>query len=177
MRSAIALLACVLSLLAVNVGIAQREKLLASGRVVYLELAPVDPRSLMQGDYMALRFRVANDARPLLDTVDRGAQIFGTQGNLASRDGHLVVTLDARSIGQFARLDNGEPLASNEARLRYRVRAGELRFATNAFYFQEGFASFYQNAKFGELRVAENGDLLLTSLRGPNLEVLGPPSR
>ena len=59
MRKALVIAAGVLLLAAVNWGIYSRERLLASGRVVMLELAPVDPRSLMQGDYMALRFALA----------------------------------------------------------------------------------------------------------------------
>src|SRR5690606_10833586 len=56
-RTVACLLAGLLLILAVvNVGIWQRERILATGRTVVLALAPVDPRSLMQGDYMALRF-------------------------------------------------------------------------------------------------------------------------
>src|SRR5690606_17083111 len=47
-------------LAAANMGIHGREQILAEGRRVVLELAPVDPRSLMQGDYMRLNFEVAN---------------------------------------------------------------------------------------------------------------------
>ena len=39
-------------LVAVNVSIWQKEQLLDHGKVVLLPLAPVDPRSLMQGDYI-----------------------------------------------------------------------------------------------------------------------------
>lgn len=42
----------------------QKETLIAKGTEVLLRLAPVDPRSLMQGDYMALNYEV-------LDKVDR----------------------------------------------------------------------------------------------------------
>ena len=38
----------------VNWRIAQFEQLLQDGKVVRFALAPVDPRSIMQGDYMAL---------------------------------------------------------------------------------------------------------------------------
>lgn len=175
MRSTVALVSCVLSLVLVNVLIAQKERLLARGRVVYLELAPVDPRSLMQGDYMALRFKVANDAQPSLPRVDPNVQVFRTEGNLATADGQIVVAVDERSVGRFVRLDDGRPLGPGEVRLRYRVREGELRFATNGFFFQEGTARFYEGARYGEFRVAESGDLLLKALCGPNLEVLGPP--
>ena len=50
-----------------NGSIWQREQLLGSGRVVILELAPVDPRSLMQGDYMALTFAAGREVTRLRD--------------------------------------------------------------------------------------------------------------
>lgn len=175
MRSGIAVVTCLVALTFVNVSIAQKERLLANGRVVFLELAPVDPRSLMQGDYMALRFRVANDAQPFLARASND-QMMRMDGDLATADGHLVVTLDSQSIARFARLDAGRQLETNELRLRYRVREGRLRFATNGFFFEEGSADLYERARYGEFRVATDGDLLLTSLRGPALEPLGPPA-
>src|SRR3979490_1276041 len=102
MRSTIALIACLAVLALVDFSIREKERQLAEGSVVFLELAPVDPRSLMQGDYMALRFKVANE---------------GLQ-----RDGHVVVGIDDGDIGTFRRLDDGTPLAADEARLRYRMR-------------------------------------------------------
>ena len=66
MRSAIALIACACMLGLVNWSVAQKERLLERGRIVLLELAPVDPRSLMQGDYMALQFAIARDTREAL---------------------------------------------------------------------------------------------------------------
>jgi len=47
-----------LVLLVPNALIARQEALLASGTRMFVELAPVDPRSLMQGDYMRLGYRV-----------------------------------------------------------------------------------------------------------------------
>ena len=35
-----------------------KETTILKGKLVYLELAPVDPRSLMQGDYMALYYAI-----------------------------------------------------------------------------------------------------------------------
>ena len=64
----------------VNWEIFKKEKHLAEGRTVFLELAVVDPRSLIQGDYMALRFRLADavhDALPKTGNTDAGA----TTGN------------------------------------------------------------------------------------------------
>ena len=173
MRSAIALIACAAVLALIDFSVAGKESHLATGRVVYLELAPIDPRSVMQGDYMALRFRIANDARPAMrrsDSPERG-NFFGAR-DLASADGRIVAALDDRSIATFRRLDDRTPQAADEILLRYRVREGTVKFATNAFFFQEGTAKRYEAARYGEFRVAADGEMLLTGLRGKDLERL-----
>jgi uncharacterized membrane-anchored protein len=164
MRKWIVIVATLVLLVAVNVGIASRERLVLHGRVVLLELAPVDPRSLMQGDYMALRFAVA-------DGAGTGAEF------LQFADGRLVLAVDARGVGAFRRLDTGKPLAADEALLRYRIRNGQVKLATNAFFFEEGHADDYAKARYGEFRVAADGDAILTGLRGTDLAALGVPPR
>jgi uncharacterized membrane-anchored protein len=161
-RKVIAILAGLAVLAAANYTIHSRERQLMDGAVVLLALAPVDPRSLMQGDYMALRFKVAGDA-------------FGRGPQEDARDGRIVVRLDERGVGSFARRDGGEPLAAGEMLLRYRIRDRQVKFATNAFFFQEGHAQHYADARYGEFRVSPSGELLLTHLRGENLERLGSP--
>ena len=168
MRSALALLAGVAALALVNFSIAGKERQLATGRVIYLELAPLDPRSLMQGDYMALRFRIANDARAALKPPGGVAMPEAQQ----SADGRIVAALDAAAIATYRRPDDGTPLAADEVVLRYRVRGGQMKFATNAYFFQEGTAQRYQGARYGEFRVAPDGELLLTSLRGKDNQPL-----
>jgi uncharacterized membrane-anchored protein len=162
MRKVIALVAGLAVLGAANWGIVQRERLLAQGAVVLLELAPVDPRSLMQGDYMALRFKVATDA-------------FGRARSPDLQDGRIVVHVDDRGVAAFVRGHGGEPLAAGERLLRYRVRDGQVKFATNAFFFQEGHARRYERARYGEFRVSNAGEMLLTHLRGADLQRLGSP--
>jgi uncharacterized membrane-anchored protein len=162
MRKTLVVLAGIAVLAAVNWGIHAREQLLASGRVVLLELAPVDPRSLMQGDYMALRFKVAGDA-------------FGRGVAERNGNGHIVVQVGDGDVGTFRRFDDGTPLASSEARMRYRVRNGVPKFATNAFFFEEGHANDYAKARFGEFRVAPDGEAILTRLRDAARQPLGEP--
>ena len=60
LRALIAL-GALLVLGALNFAIVGKERIRRDGEVVYLPLAPVDPRSLIQGDYMALRFALARD--------------------------------------------------------------------------------------------------------------------
>ncbi|MGH7323291.1 MAG: GDYXXLXY domain-containing protein [Candidatus Rokuibacteriota bacterium] len=126
-----------------------------------------------QGDYMALRFKIADDARPALprSPASRGHRVPG-RGDLATVDGGIVAALDPRSIATFRRLDDGTPLAPDEILLRYRVREGQMKFATNAFFFQEGTGRRYEGARYGEVRVAPDGELLLAGLRGKELQPL-----
>jgi uncharacterized membrane-anchored protein len=159
MRERIALIAGLLALAVIDYVIVQRESLVSNGKVVLLELAPVDPRSLMQGDYMALRFRLANDA-------------FGSGRDL--KDGRIVVALDERGVGKFKRFEDATPLAPDEVLVRYRVRNGQPKLATNAFFFQEGHAQIYQVARYGEFRASPDGEVILTAMRDANLKVLGP---
>jgi uncharacterized membrane-anchored protein len=152
MRKAVAVLAGLAVLAFVNFGIYQRELLLTRGRVVLLKLSPVDPRSLMQGDYMRLNFEAADQAFP-----------WQRRSTLA--DGHIVVGLDARKVGHFRRFADKRPLAPDEIILRYRVRGGQPNFATNAYFFEEGQAGAFANAAYGEFRVAADGEMILTALR------------
>jgi len=161
MRKAIALLAGLAILAFVNFGIWGRERLLTEGQIVLLDLAPVDPRSLMQGDYMRLNFALANQAFP-----------FGSRREVA--DGKLVVAVDSHRVAAFRRLDNGAPLAPGEVALRYRIRGGRPNFGTNAFFFEEGQAQAYANARYGEFRVGSDGEMILTGLRDDRFRPLKP---
>jgi uncharacterized membrane-anchored protein len=161
MRKWIALVAGLAALAMANYGIYGKEKLLSEGRVVLLELAPVDPRSLMQGDFMALRFKVANAAFG-------GGTVAEGRG-----DGRIVLKIDAQGVGTFVRFDDGTSTGQDEVAMRYRIRNGQAKFATNAFFFQEGDAKVYAVARYGEFRVGSTGDAILTGLRGADGAVLG----
>ncbi|PWQ98319.1 GDYXXLXY domain-containing protein [Leucothrix arctica] len=160
MRKVLVLVCGLLILGLLNYTIYSREALVSSGQSIYLELAPVDPRSLMQGDYMALRFAVTGQARQTIKAA-------------TEKDGFVVLKRDERGVGQFIRLDNGEALASDELRMLYRQRNNSINFATNAFFFQEGKALLYEDAKFGEFKVAENGDSILVAMRDKDFQQLG----
>lgn len=158
----ILVIGCALIILAgINFSIYRKQVLLTEGRVIFLELAPVDPRSLMQGDYMALRF----------GSVERAIT---RNKSKIPHDGRVVLDVANNGIAQFKRFDSGEPLALNEHFMRYRIRNNHPRFATNAFFFQEGHAHYYSRARYGEFRVSESGESILTGMRGEGLKTLGP---
>lgn len=149
-RKALILPGLVLALAVPAYGIVQKERLLAGGDTVLLQLAPVDPRSLIQGDYMRLDYAITR-------TIE--------QDESWPRDGTIVVTLDAKGVATFVRRADASPLQPGEHLLRYRKRDRRVRVATNAFYFEEGSASKYAGARYGELKVDADGNGVLVGMR------------
>jgi uncharacterized membrane-anchored protein len=140
-------IAVLLVLGAVNWSIVARERIKTHGERIFLALAPVDPRSLMQGDYMALRFELAN--------------------NLSTEaEGTAPLFVDARGIATL----NASPKAG-DLRIRYRVRNGQIWLGTNAYFFEEGSAGRYEGARYGEFRVdRDTGEAVLVGLADENLK-------
>lgn len=152
-----------LILVVVNGLILHKENVLANGTLVLLDLAPRDPRSLLQGDYMALRYHLAS----AIETATP---------QQADRDGDAVITLDTRHIARLERIHTpGQALAVNEYLLHYRRRGGLVKIATDAYYFQEGHAQFYAMAKYGRFRVDGSGEAVLTGLCDEKLLRLSAP--
>ncbi len=159
-RRRIGIVACALAVLAVaNGGIWQKEQLIAHGRPVYVELAPVDPRSLMQGDYMRLNF-------PLPENLSVASQYWG------ERRPQLVAQVDARGVATLKRVHDGAALAAGEMLIELTPKDGRWVLVTDAWFFKEGEAERWSRAKYGEFRVGADGRALLVGMRGRNLEKL-----
>ncbi|MEM7081415.1 MAG: GDYXXLXY domain-containing protein [Pseudomonadota bacterium] len=169
MRAFVAVAALVGILAYVNVAIYKKEHHLKSGQTVLLELAPVDPRSLMQGDYMRLRFAVTNQLSEALRPDVPPEESRG----LAPADGWAVLTLE-EGVGRFAGLADSSVASEGVVHVAYRVRSGRVKFATDAYFFQEGTAEIYENGRYGEFRIDADGELLLIGLRDENKKRLGP---
>lgn len=159
MRNALLWITALLVFVVVNVQIVQKERLLQQGITMLLRLAPVDPRSLIQGDYMALNYALPDFLRE--DSLPR--------------NGHVVVSLDEQQAATILRVHTPEePLIEGEYLLRYRRREGSVQLGSKAFFFQEGHADYYANARYGELRVNNSGESVLVGLRDNDFHPLGP---
>ncbi|KQP21214.1 GDYXXLXY domain-containing protein [Pseudorhodoferax sp. Leaf265] len=145
------------TLLVANLGIWRKEQLIARGAPVFVALAPVDPRSLLQGDYMRLAFAIphADDADPW--------------------DGQAMVVAqrDARGVATLLRLAApGEALVPPEFALRLTPKDGRWTLVTDAWFFREGEAERFAQARYGEFRVAPDGSALLVGLADAELQAL-----
>lgn len=155
--AALALAGLVLVVGAVNFKVWQREQLLAHGTEIVLALAPVDPRSLLQGDYMALDFALARDISAL--TPD-------TSNAHTDQKGYAIVALGPHNEASLLRIQPAlTPLAKGEYALQYRTEGGRVKIVTNAFFFPEGQGDHFAKGRYGALRVDQNGEALLTGLR------------
>ncbi|GIU52383.1 membrane protein [Shewanella sairae] len=140
----------------VNWDIYQKEQHLAQGKIVRLALAPVDPRSLMQGDYMVLNYELAAQVNPLI-----------TEG---ANNGIITVALDKNQVASLVSVDEASDQQGvsdkqdNWVHICYRWRQHRIKFASNAYFFEEGQAQRYEQAEYGQFRVNEQGNLLLEAL-------------
>lgn len=176
MRNLLVLATLALLLLGFNWSAFQKEQLMENGDIVLLELAPVDPRALLMGDYMTLDYRMNREVtRALLAAQgeDRGMSSYERRSRLPE-DGVAIVRLDQNKVAALVRMDDGNPLAQDERRLFFRVRNGDAHLAASAYFFQEGYAKDYERARYGELRVEKSGKNLLVHMRDKDLKRIEP---
>lgn len=140
-----------------NVSIINKERLLDRGQVMVLRLAPVDPRSLMQGDYMVLNF----------DAGQAIHQAVWQSDNADSSRQAVMEEIDG--VWLFKRLYQGEDLASGEQLLKFKLAdRWTARISSGSYFFEEGRGQLYDRARFAELRVAEDGTSLISGLLDEN---------
>jgi uncharacterized membrane-anchored protein len=138
----------------------QKESLLKNGKTVFLRLAPVDPRSLMQGDFMALN-------------ID---EIAKNQSTATTKQGFLILKLDQKSIGVFVRWQPTlTELPSDEVAIHYNKDINSaIKIGAESFFFQEGHGDKYAEAKFAAMKVNKQGEGVLEDLYNENLVKIRP---
>lgn len=138
-----------LSLIGINGAIWQKEQLIANGKPVYLKLAPADPRSLMQGDFMRLRFAGFYARALKIETIIGQRPV-------------IRLSLDAQSVATPKVVYKaGEALAEGEILLELTPNKGSWMPVTDAWFFREGQAQQWETARYGEFRILPSGKALL----------------
>ncbi|TAI47808.1 GDYXXLXY domain-containing protein [Flagellimonas allohymeniacidonis] len=132
----------------------KKEELLSDGSLILLELAPVDPRSLLQGDYMRLRYAISEN----IDT------------DSIARRGFCVVKLDENGVAQRIRLQKErEPVNNQEYIIEYTSQKWMgINIGAESFFFQEGEGEKYEAAAYGGIKVDDQGNSLLIGLYDEN---------
>jgi uncharacterized membrane-anchored protein len=155
-----------------NYSIAQKNKVVNSAKLVLLQLAPVDPRSLMQGDYMQLRYAITQDTNL--------QKYFGTtetnkyQNSFAKR-GFIVVILDSNNVATFKRFAAAAtPLNNGEVAIKYTAPNGswDIKLGAESYFFEEGKSEKYAKARYGALKVDTKGNSVLIGLYNDSLQFI-----
>ena len=157
----LALLLSGLAILAgINATVWRYEHAMSSGEVVLLRLAPVDPRSLMQGDYMRLNYEIARELTSRDARDSKGSDT-------------LVIRLDAHQVATLVADGKPDRLASDERLLQVHQSERQWQIGPDAYFFEEGTGDQYQAARYGEFRLQADGKTLLVGLRDEAYQPIG----
>lgn len=119
---------------------------------VYLEMAPVDPRALLMGDYMRLAYAFENAAQ------DKDVRLCAVQQTRERKNGELQ---EITSAGVLTLNAEGEECVT----LRYEY--GRYR-VPHQFFFQEGTGEKYENARYAAVRRIGKDTLSVVALADEN---------
>lgn len=75
-------------------------------------------------------------------------------------------------MAHFVDIYHAQPLTTEQLKVNFRIRNHDVKLASNSFFFEEGQAEHFSQAKYGEFRVNERGELLLVSLLDEKLQRL-----
>jgi len=153
----IIILNLIIVIIYINWSILQKEKTLKEGVLALFELAPVDPRSLMQGDYMDLRYAIAR---------------VNNRSKKPSR-GYCVINLDENQVASSVRFQkNTSPLESGEYLVKYFKSRDGINLGAESYFFEEGTAERYEKAEYGGLRIDDAGNSILIGLYDEKFQLI-----
>jgi uncharacterized membrane-anchored protein len=148
---------------------AKQDAQLRDAQTVYLALMPVDPRSMMQGDYMALSYAI-------IDQLNQ--ESFDSTKPQPPQSGSLVIHLDNQNVGTFVRYYTGGNLAPGEHLLKFHCDNGYASINTESFFIPEGTGDIFSHAAYGELKLLSNGTPMIVALCDKDLHrIVVEPSR
>jgi uncharacterized membrane-anchored protein len=152
----------VFTLAVANFSIWQKETLIANGQKVFVALAPVDPRSLMQGDFMRLNYSIPSAGNNAAEWNTTGARP------------HVIARRDPTTgVATLLRMaPAGAPLTADEMRIELTPISGRWMLVSDAWFFREGDGRRWEAAKYGEFRVAPDGKALLVGMADANLKTI-----
>ena len=159
-KSIIILLNLGILLILFNKSLLHKEETLKKGTLVLLELVPVDPRSLMQGDYMRLSYAIVRENTRLKDKKN------------TLKSGYCVIEINDKGIARKKRLQAGVfPKSESEYSIRFNSESSRgINIGAESYFFEEGTAEKYEKAKYGGLMVDNKGNSILVGLFNEKLE-------
>lgn len=110
----------------------------------YLKLAPVDPRSLLQGDYMILHYDIIEQAKEKI-------RVLQNRNQTDMRRGFIVLRLDKDRLAHFQDVVEEPYSDKNLLFVAFRFNGITLKINADTFLFQEGQAKRYQEVQYSKV--------------------------
>ncbi|WP_109059756.1 GDYXXLXY domain-containing protein [Aggregatibacter aphrophilus] len=168
-----ALAVVLLILIPLNYKVQQFEDVLATGKPVVLKIAPVDPRSLMQGDYMALSYAILNDIRANLNESEDGV-ILAKEKKHPSKV-YALIHQDEQGVATLCRVEDSLPNDFKDCVANVYLPVNNFKWLpelpSQEYFFAEGKGQHYAQAEYAEYRF-KDGILLLARLLDKDLKAL-----
>ncbi len=171
----VALCTVLLILIPLNYKVWQFENVLMTGKPVVLKIAPVDPRSIIQGDYMSLSYAILTDIRAQLNTSvnDQEAAISGRKTR--PKRVYALVHQDEQGVATLCRVENRLPTDFSNCVPDMYFPVNNVgwfpQLPSQEYFFAEGKGQHYAQAEYAEYRF-KDGILLLARLLDKDLKGL-----
>ncbi|MFK2826091.1 GDYXXLXY domain-containing protein [Bacillus sp. B190/17] len=143
----------------------QKEQLLKNGELIALQLEPLDPRSLLQGDYVQLNYAV--------HTAYQNEQ---QNGRFIEGKIHVQLEQTAEQVPyhgkyvavykpvHFTKADQPAVVNEKTVTIQGKARYGNINLGIEHFFIPENTGVKWEDKNIALVRVAENGDALLETL-------------
>ena len=161
---------------AVNYKVQQFEDVLATGKPVVLKIAPADPRSLMQGDYMVLNYAILSDLQQSQFSSESNETTGIDELSPSGKKAYILVHLDKNHVATLCEAQSEIPTdfkhCTPNVYLPIRYKGGWLpKLPSQDYFFAEGKGEHYAQAEYAEYRF-KDGILLLARLLDKDLKGL-----
>ena len=132
----------------------QKETTLRNGTDIVLKIEPIDPRSLLQGDYVDLSYNISQ-----VDSYDLPDRVY------------VLLEQDQEGIYQIKEIydtieeANDDKSKDTQVVITGKTYGNTIRYGIENFFIEEGTgAKVEQNANYAKIKVGSNGDALLMSV-------------
>ena len=140
----------------------------------YLELRPVDPRSLLQGDYMTLNYDITDKARDFIynnrsyiydgENENEVEEIRELRKLANAKKAYIAVRLDKDRVARYVKITKEKTDEKDLLFIAYKTNGFNVNINANSYLFQEGTGDKYQNARYSKVVLVGN-NLRLIDLR------------
>ena len=140
----------------------------------YLELTPVDPRSLLQGDYMTLNYDIIDKASDFIynnrtyiydgENENEVDEIRELRKLADAKRAYIAVRLDKNRVARYVKITKEKTDEKDLLFIAYKTNGFDVNINVNSYLFQEGTGDKYENARYSKV-VLVGDKLRLVDLR------------